>query len=168
MAFLARPDGKVVPLSPEELAATGRYYAEGTVFSIFQRSFKTNDDLANYLSENMFANATKEQLLELIEARTVTDHALIPKCIQSPAHCFHPPPLDRPVRIQIEGPLVSIQKLLPEVPWHVDVHEKKFQQAGAELAELTYRTIYGHDVRPFVENDMIVRDEYLGWVHQKK
>ncbi|EXU98841.1 hypothetical protein X797_008078 [Metarhizium robertsii] len=87
----------------------------------------------------------------------------IPKCIQSPAHCFHPPPLDRPVRIHIEGPLVSIQKLLPEVSWHVDVHEKKFQQAGAKLAELTYRTIYGHDVRLHVENDLIMRDEYLGW-----
>lgn len=92
----------------------------------------------------------------------------IPKCIQSPAHDFHPPPLDRPVRIQIEGPLVSIQKLLPEVPWHVDVCEKKFQRAGAKLAELTYRTLYGHDVRPFVDNDMIMRDEYLGWVDQKK
>ncbi|KJK90304.1 hypothetical protein H633G_05834 [Metarhizium anisopliae BRIP 53284] len=91
----------------------------------------------------------------------------IPKCIQSPAHCFHPPPLEKPVRIHIEGPLVSIQKLLPEVSWHVDAQEKKFQQAGAKLAELTYRTIYGHDVRLYVENDLIIRDEYLGWVDQK-
>lgn len=92
----------------------------------------------------------------------------IPKCIQSPAHCFHPPPLDRPVRIHIEGPLASIQKLLPEVSWHVDVHEKKFQQTGAKLEELTYQTIYGHDVRLHVENDLAMRDEYLGWVDQKK
>ncbi|KAK3933461.1 hypothetical protein QBC46DRAFT_368733 [Diplogelasinospora grovesii] len=88
----------------------------------------------------------------------------IPYCIHTPAHPFHLPPLDKPVRIQIEGPLVSIQRLLPEVPWHVDVCEPIFPQpAGPELAKLACRAIYGQDVRPHVENDLIVRDEYLGW-----
>jgi hypothetical protein len=32
------------------------------------------------------------------------------------------------------------------------------------LANLTYETIYGHPVRPDVEGDLVVRDEYLGWV----
>ncbi|KAI6080809.1 hypothetical protein F4821DRAFT_273574 [Hypoxylon rubiginosum] len=92
----------------------------------------------------------------------------IPHCIRTPAHSLHPPPLDKPVRIQIEGPLVSIQKLLPEVLWHVDVCNPIFPQpAGPELARLAYRAIYGQDASLFIEDDMIVRDEYLGWVHEK-
>lgn len=72
------------------------------------------------------------------------------------------------MRIQIEGPLVSIQKLLPEVPWHIDVSDPIFPQpAGPGLAKLAYRAIYGQDARP-IEDDLIVRDEYLGWVDQKK
>jgi hypothetical protein len=38
------------------------------------------------------------------------------------------------------------------------------QPAAPELAKLTYRSIYGQDVRPEVIGDVIVRDEYLGWV----
>ena len=73
------------------------------------------------------------------------------------------------MRIQIEGPLVSVQKLLPEVPWHVNACGTKFPQPAAlELATLTYRAIYGQHVRMDVGNDLIVRDEYLGWVDQKK
>lgn len=78
--FLPRADGHVLPLSPDELAATGQYHAvplivgdqedEGTIFSIFQTSIKTDDDFVNYLSENMFANATKDQLSELVEVYT--------------------------------------------------------------------------------------------------
>ncbi|KAI1763128.1 hypothetical protein GGR53DRAFT_498665 [Hypoxylon sp. FL1150] len=92
----------------------------------------------------------------------------IPDCFRTPVHPLHPPPLDRPLRVQIEGPLVSIQKLLPEVPWHIDVcNPIPLQPAAPELARLAYRAIYGQDVRLSVENDMTVRDEYLGWVHHK-
>ncbi|KAG9252400.1 uncharacterized protein F5Z01DRAFT_682576 [Emericellopsis atlantica] len=72
----------------------------------------------------------------------------IPQCIRTAAHPLHPPPIDEPVRIQIEGPLVSVQRLLPEVPWHVDA-------------------VYRQDVRPKIVGDMVIRDKYLGWVHQK-
>ncbi|KAI0882305.1 uncharacterized protein GGS22DRAFT_50116 [Annulohypoxylon maeteangense] len=92
----------------------------------------------------------------------------IPHCICTLAYSLHPPQLEKPVRVQIEGPLVSTQKLLPEVPWHVDVRNPIFPQpAGLDLARLAYRAIYGHDADISVENDMIVRDEYLGWVHEK-
>ncbi|KAI6088039.1 hypothetical protein F4821DRAFT_99133 [Hypoxylon rubiginosum] len=92
----------------------------------------------------------------------------IPHCIHTPAHSLHPAPLDKPLRIQIEGPLVSIQKLLPEIPWHVDVCNPIFPQpAGPELARLACLAIYGHDASLSVKTDMIVRDEYLGWVHEK-
>ncbi|OTB16994.1 hypothetical protein K445DRAFT_316515 [Daldinia sp. EC12] len=38
------------------------------------------------------------------------------------------------------------------------------QPAGPALARLTYQQIYGRDVRTDVDGDMVVRDEYLGWV----
>lgn len=79
------------------------------------------------------------------------------------------PPRGKPVRIQIEGPLVSIQKLLPGVPWCVDIGNPVFPQpAGPELAKLAYRAIYGQHGRTDVATDLVVRDEYLGWVDQKK
>ncbi|WQF88246.1 hypothetical protein CDEST_13260 [Colletotrichum destructivum] len=87
----------------------------------------------------------------------------IPPCMRSPSHPLHPPPLNKPLRIQIEGPLVSVQKLFPEAPWHVSEIPTPFPQpAGPLLVRLGYRTIYGHEVRPNVANDVIVRDEYLG------
>lgn len=72
------------------------------------------------------------------------------------------------MRIQIEGPLVSFQKLLPEVPWHIDVCKPIFPQPAApKIAALTYRAIYGSDVLSDIDH-LVVRDEYLGWVHHKK
>jgi hypothetical protein len=93
----------------------------------------------------------------------------IPSCIRTPTHPLHHPPLDKALRIQIEGPLVSIQKLLPQIPWHVDCVPTVFPQpAGPELAKLAYRTIFGRDVRPEVCGDIVVRDEYLGWVREAR
>lgn len=72
------------------------------------------------------------------------------------------------MRIQIEGPLVSVQKLLPNVSWHVDVCKPIFPQpAGPKLAELTYRAIYGHNALPDIGSRLVVRDEYLSWIHHK-
>jgi hypothetical protein len=89
----------------------------------------------------------------------------IPPCISNPNHPLHPPPLEKPLRIQIEGPLVAIQKLLPGITGHADPLSLVFPQpAGPELAKLAYQTLYGRDVCPELANDMIVRDEYLGWV----
>lgn len=89
----------------------------------------------------------------------------IPPCVKTPAHPLHPPPSEQPLRIQIEGPLVSIQKLLPGLSWHTDVTSSVFPQpAGLELAKVAYRKIYEREVRPETAGDMVVRDEYLGWV----
>lgn len=91
----------------------------------------------------------------------------IPPCIRDPVHPFHPPPLDKPLRIQIEGPLVSVMKLFPDSSWDLgSFHDPpRFPQAaGPLLANLTYETIYGQPVRPDIEGDLVVRDEYLGWV----
>jgi hypothetical protein len=52
-----------------------------------------------------------------------------------PPHQDHPPPPYKPLRIEIQGPLETIQKLLPGVAWHP---LKPFPQpAGQTLASLT-------------------------------
>lgn len=74
-----------------------------------------------------------------------------------------------PLRIQIEGPLVSVQKLLPEVPWAIDSPDPNFSQPVAlELAKLAYREIYRVEDLLDVPGDLIVRDEYLGWVREAR
>lgn len=89
----------------------------------------------------------------------------IPPCVSNPAHPFHPPPLEKPLRIQIEGPKVAIQKLFPSILWHTDPLALVFPQlASHELARMTYQAVYGRDARPEVATDVVVRDEYLGWV----
>lgn len=93
----------------------------------------------------------------------------IPPCVSNPAHPLHPPPLEKPLRIQIEGPLVAVQKLLPSISWHTDPLALVFPQPGGhELAKLAYRVLYGQDARHEVTDDMVVRDEYLGWVTDVK
>jgi len=77
----------------------------------------------------------------------------------------HRPELQKALRIQIEGPLSSIDKLLPGTTWKTNIDSTVFPQpAGLELAKLTYQKLYGQDVRSEIPGDMIVRDEYLGWV----
>ncbi|KAK1962640.1 hypothetical protein LY78DRAFT_661047 [Colletotrichum sublineola] len=91
----------------------------------------------------------------------------IPPCIRSPAGRLHPPRIDQPLRVQIEGPRESIQKLFPSVVWVTNFAPRKFPQAaGPALAALAFRHIYGEDVRPGVQGDMVVRDEYMGWVRE--
>lgn len=93
----------------------------------------------------------------------------IPHCVHTPAGQYHLPPPDKPLRIQIEGPLVAIQRLLPYTPWLLDPLNQKFPQpVGPELARLTYQAVYGRDVRPEVPCDLVVQDEYLGWMPEKR
>ncbi|KAF2963418.1 hypothetical protein GQX73_g10145 [Xylaria multiplex] len=93
----------------------------------------------------------------------------IPACIFSPAHPFHLPPLERPLRIQIEGPLTAIQRLVPGVSWHANVMNEVFPMPGGNrLAELTYRALYGADVRSGVPRDMVIRDQYLRHIAEGK
>ncbi|KNG86328.1 hypothetical protein ANOM_005222 [Aspergillus nomiae NRRL 13137] len=89
----------------------------------------------------------------------------IPPCIHNPTSKHHLPPHDQPLRIQIEGPLVAIQRILPDIPWHLSLLNRTFPQpAGPELARLTYQQIYERDTCLEVAGDLMMRDEYLGWV----
>lgn len=41
----------------------------------------------------------------------------IPDCILEPHHPFHFPTPNKPLRIRIQGPLISIQRLIPKAQW---------------------------------------------------
>lgn len=89
----------------------------------------------------------------------------IQPCIHTPAHALHLPPPERPLRIQIEGPLTCVQKLVPRASWHIEAYTPDFPMPGGiALAKLAYRALYGTDVRSEIARDMVVRDQYLGWV----
>ncbi|RJE26866.1 hypothetical protein PHISCL_00778 [Aspergillus sclerotialis] len=93
----------------------------------------------------------------------------IPPCIHAPPDQYHLPPPDQPLKIQIEGPLVAIQRLLPHIPWRLGYLDRTFPQpAGPELGRLTYQVIYGREVSSEVQSDLVVRDEYLGWMPEKR
>lgn len=72
LSYLPRPDGVVLPDSPEVLAEKGQYAAvpmiigdqedEGTIFALFQSNISTNQQLLQYLSTYFFADATTAQL----------------------------------------------------------------------------------------------------------
>ncbi|TRX97235.1 hypothetical protein FHL15_002029 [Xylaria flabelliformis] len=94
----------------------------------------------------------------------------IPPCIRNPVDPHHPPPPNKPLRIQIEGPLVAIERLFPKIQWHVRDVEPEFPQpAGPKLAELTYSLLYGRNASPdVIRGDLVVRHEYLGWIMHPK
>ncbi|KAI1746374.1 hypothetical protein F4680DRAFT_19386 [Xylaria scruposa] len=93
----------------------------------------------------------------------------IPPCIRNPIDPHHHPPPDKPLRIQIEGPLVAVERLFPNIQWHVEDLVPEFPQpAGPKLAELTYSLLYGRNASPDIQGDLVVRDEYLGWVMKPK
>ncbi|KAF4975144.1 hypothetical protein FZEAL_8021 [Fusarium zealandicum] len=76
LSYLPRPDGKVLPDSPDALIAAGRYHAvpmingdqedEGTLFALFQPNLTTTAGLVDYLQKLYFGDATKEQLTALV------------------------------------------------------------------------------------------------------
>lgn len=77
LSYLPRPDGVVLPASPDVLIADGRYAAvpmiigdqrdEGTLLALFTTNVTTTADLVKYLSTLYFQGATQEQLKELVD-----------------------------------------------------------------------------------------------------
>ncbi|KPM43319.1 hypothetical protein AK830_g3286 [Neonectria ditissima] len=90
-------------------------------------------------------------------------------CICTPSHPHHPPPSEKPLRIQIEGPKAAVQRLLPDIQWYTNVVDLEFPQpAGLELAKMAYQKIYGREARSDIAGDLVVRDEYLGWIERTR
>lgn len=90
----------------------------------------------------------------------------IPPCIRNPPHPHHPPPIEKPLRISIEGPLSSVNKLLPGIEWQLKRFRPPLQAAAPELAKLAFRTLYGQEIPATIVDNLVVRDEYLGWVQE--
>ena len=85
----------------------------------------------------------------------------IPPCVNNPPHSLHPPPPDKSLRIRIQGPLETIQKLLPKVSL---VSDWAFPQLGGlKLASLTYQKLYGGKGDEAVP---VVRDMLKYWGDQ--
>ncbi|CAJ2511210.1 Uu.00g068350.m01.CDS01 [Anthostomella pinea] len=77
LSYVPRPDGVVLPDSPDVLAATGQYAAvpmiigdqedEGTLFSLFQSNITTIDEVVDYLYEYFLSSdATRDQVAALV------------------------------------------------------------------------------------------------------
>ncbi|KAI1341856.1 alpha/beta-hydrolase [Xylariaceae sp. FL0016] len=78
LSYLPRPDGTVLPASPDVLAENGQYAAvpmiigdqedEGTLFSLFQPNITTEAELVDYLYEYYFSSdATRDQIQALVD-----------------------------------------------------------------------------------------------------
>lgn len=77
LSYLPRPDGKILPDSPDVLVKQGKYAPipfiigdqedEGALFSLFQSNLTTNDALIDFLHGTVFKGASKDQLNKLAE-----------------------------------------------------------------------------------------------------
>jgi hypothetical protein len=85
----------------------------------------------------------------------------IPPCIHNLRHKNHPPPPRQPLRVEVQGSLETIQKLLPDVAWHP---LKSFPQPGGRaLASLIHQSLHGGDGLCSSKSELSVRHEYLAW-----
>lgn len=85
LSYLPRPDGTALTDSPEILAANGKYADvpfivgdqedEGTIFALFQSNISTTDQVVDYLQAYFFADASRDQVEDLVAsyADTTTD-----------------------------------------------------------------------------------------------
>ncbi|KAM4060686.1 carboxylesterase family protein [Hirsutella rhossiliensis] len=77
LSYVPRPDGVVLPDSPERLVESGRIHAvpmiignqedEGTLLAIFQWNVTTADDMADYLSDHLFQTTPRDKLKEYVD-----------------------------------------------------------------------------------------------------
>ena len=76
LSYVPRPDGVVLPDSPDALARDGKFAAvpyiigdqedEGTLFSLSTSNISTTEQLEDYLSTYYFQDATSEQIQQLV------------------------------------------------------------------------------------------------------
>ncbi|OJJ43642.1 hypothetical protein ASPZODRAFT_154477 [Penicilliopsis zonata CBS 506.65] len=85
LSYLPRPDGTVLTKSPDVLLENGEYAKvpfiigdqedEGTIFALFQSNITTEAEVASYLLDVFFHDATLEEMQELVDEypNTTTD-----------------------------------------------------------------------------------------------
>ncbi|TPX11614.1 uncharacterized protein E0L32_007593 [Thyridium curvatum] len=76
LSYLPRPDGNVLPDTPDELIKNKRYAAvpmiigdqedEGTLFALFQPNITSTSRLVRYFKDIFFHGATEQQLTDLV------------------------------------------------------------------------------------------------------
>jgi carboxylesterase type B len=77
LSYLPRPDGVVLPLSPEQAGKEGKFYKvpaiigdqedEGTLFSLMTSNVTTTERLVNYLSTLYFPKVDRSLIRELVD-----------------------------------------------------------------------------------------------------
>ncbi|UNI24759.1 hypothetical protein JDV02_010483 [Purpureocillium takamizusanense] len=77
LSYLPRPDGVLIPDSPDVMVEQGRLHAipfilgdqedEGTILSLAQTNVTTVDDMTDYLSNIYFHNAPREKLKQFVQ-----------------------------------------------------------------------------------------------------
>ncbi|KAK3191741.1 hypothetical protein K4F52_002165 [Lecanicillium sp. MT-2017a] len=83
VSFPPRPDGNVLPKSLDDLAASGQYYGvpmiignqedEGTLFALFQRDIKSQEDVARYFADMYSPGINTSEMKELVKAYNRND-----------------------------------------------------------------------------------------------
>lgn len=80
-----------------------------------------------------------------------------------PASVRLPPP-SKPLRIHILSPLSAIEKLIPNVPWHINIRDQReIQPAATSVAWLVSNALYGPIGDAERSDWVVVRAELLGW-----
>lgn len=102
---------------------------------------------------------------------TMSAKLVLPQCQETPAHLGHPPPFDKPLRIQISGDLEHLDKMFhggAEIarPKINDAPPVDFAEPCLQLVQTAFKLLYGRD--PDLENplDMIPRHQYYLWRHR--
>ncbi|KFA70306.1 hypothetical protein S40285_01739 [Stachybotrys chlorohalonatus IBT 40285] len=82
LSYLPRPDGTVLPDSPQTLVSQGRYHAvpmivgdqedEGTLFALFQPNLTTTAEMAAYLGDLFFHAPSVQQLTTMVQTWPVS------------------------------------------------------------------------------------------------
>lgn len=89
---------------------------------------------------------------------------VMPRCEQDPAHPNHPPPPDKPLRIQVLGLNTTLNGLF--VNEELSSQEKPvasptaFDYTGLQLATMVFRVFYGRDVDAGAPQDFTPRYQY--------
>ncbi|KAI5862903.1 hypothetical protein GGS23DRAFT_570054 [Durotheca rogersii] len=91
---------------------------------------------------------------------------IIPRCEQNPVHPNHPPPQDKPLRIQILGLNKIIDQLfgdgakMPSEDRPITSTTLDFDEVGLRFAKMAFKQLYGRDVDPNTPSDFVPRYQY--------
>ncbi|KAI1178933.1 hypothetical protein F4777DRAFT_40991 [Nemania sp. FL0916] len=94
---------------------------------------------------------------------------ILPPCADSPAHMHHPPPPDKPLRIQVGGHLDWIDQLFDDGtkifrPEATFFSLDEYAEPCLRLIKMSFNLLYGRDPDPETPLDMVLR--YQSYIFQ--